>query len=353
MEPLLLALQLGAGVFATASDLRTGKIYNRDLLLFGLLGALVYGLAALTVRPGPAIDWPELLTNALCTVGVAFLLFYARFWSPGDAKLFCLMALLMPVSLYPAGLLFPGFDLLAVVFGLGFGYAVVESLYQHARDARRPPAERRVVGGRAMGAAAWRAWLLRYLAATLWLGLLYRVLGRLDEELVSRDRGLLMVGGLILLVLVYSRLQRPRVLLAVIAAGVPVNVLYLLLSGGPWLSWADVYSPLVALIAIGVMQLLTRYDYLRIPVAELKPGMILALATIAGFRGSRREGLPRGTTETTASRLTAAEVEGIRAWSAAKASNSHVVIVVHVPFAPFILAGTVLYVALAYAGLRL
>lgn len=349
---VLLALQLSAGVVATATDLRAGKIYNRQLALFALAGAAVYGVYTLL-----STDWLRIgdslgiLTNALTSLVVAFGLFYTRFWSAGDAKLFCLMAVLMPFSLYPHGLLFPAFYLLAAIFSLAFVYALVESVYNHAVDSRRPPAERRSIRLQAFGKGMLLDWLLRYLAASLLLTLLYEVVGLISPQVVLLDKGLVLVLGMMLLVLLYKRLTTRVSIAWAIAFALFANAVYLLIGNGSLSSLLDVRGPLVALVALGVMQFVSKYDYVRIPVHELKPGMILSRLTVGGFHHSRVSGLPRGTTETTESRLTTNEVESIRAWSTAKQDNSHVVIASHVPFAPFILAGCVVYVALAYAAL--
>ena len=345
---LLLALLLGAGTVATASDVRQGKIYNRHLALFGLGGVAVYAAFYPQLVAGFA---PGLAANALISLAVSFLFFYTRFWSAGDAKLFCLTAMLVPYALYPSGLLFPAFYVLMVTFTLAFVFAALQSHYYGIIDSRRPPAKRRAMRAVRFSASATLEWLLRYLAASLLFGLLYRFMGRLIPLVMVRDRGLVMIVGLLLLVLLYGRLRSRRIAVALIAAGFLANVASALLTGEALANLLDPRGPLIALVAIVVMQFVARYDHIRVPVTELKPGMVLSALTVAGFRLSGRRGLPQSTTETLVSALTTEQVARIREWGAADPADAFVVVVSHVPFAPFILAGSIGYVALAYLQL--
>jgi Flp pilus assembly protein protease CpaA len=342
---LLLGLQCAAGVIATISDLRTGKICNKHLVLIGLFGSGVYAAFHHELVDGYGKD---VILNAVTSLVISFLLFYTRFWAAGDAKLFYLTAMLMPFSLYPQGLLFPAFYLLMVTFCLAFIYGLLESIYYCLVDSRRPIAERRFPRLTTFSKASVLDWLLRYLSASLMLGVAYRLLDRISPEIVSRDRGLVMIAGVLLLVMLYARLKTRRTVYVAIVIGLLANVVYILATGvtpnGPF----DVRGPLIVLGALLVRHFTARYDYMRIPVAELQPGMVLSALTIAAFRLSRASGLPQTTTETTKSRLSGQQVASIRKWSASEPGSAHVVVVKHVPFAPFILGGTICYVLLGF-----
>ena len=172
-------------------------------------------------------------------------------------------------------------------------------------------------------------------------------MGILYPALPARDPGMVLIAGTLLLIILYRRLRTRRLVGVFLAGGLLANIAFSLVMRGSLLTLLDWRGPLIALVTIVVMQLLGKYDYARIPVADLRPGMILSFLTILGFRLSRIEGLPAATTETTSSRLTAEEVGRIKAWGTAGPANSHVVIVSHVPFAPFILVGSIGYVLLA------
>lgn len=346
---LLLALLVAAGALATLTDLRTGKIYNRHLAAFAVLGAAVHTMF------WRDLVGPELLrfvANLLLSLLVAFLLFYARFWAAGDAKLFLLLVFLTPFWFYPGGSLFGGFYLLMFVFGLAFLYAVTETIFYGVVDTGRPAAERRLITEGRPRFVLTPDWLLRYLAASLLLSVIYRAAAFAAPQIVARDPGLMMITGLLLLVFLYSRLRDRRLVLGIIIAAAVLLASYALLLRRPLTAILDWRGPVLALVTIILMQVVGRYDYIRIPVAELRPGLVLSAMTTTGFLLAGWPGLPVTTTETTSSRLSRAQTDNIRAWSEADPANSHVVIVAHLPFAPFIFAGAAALSVLALVAPR-
>ena len=86
-----------------------------------------------------------------------------------------------------------------------------------------------------------------------------------------------------------------------------------------------------------------KYNYEEIKVEDLKPRMILSFGSVIKFYSSRVKGLPKSTTETTDSRLTLDEVESIKRWSKTKKGEDTITIVRHLPFAPFIFLGELLF----------
>ena len=342
---LLLAVEFALGGVAAVSDLRDGKIYNRHLVIFGISGIAIYSVFHRELvdgyLPGPII-------NAIVTLLISFLLFYTRFWSAGDAKLFWLMALLMPYSFYPQGPLFSAFFLLMTIFCLAFVYVLGDSIYCYIVDGRRPPAERRFVTMNYLNRNDIFDWVLRYVASSLLLGAVYKTIGFLLPEVVNQNQGLLLVSGALLLILIYRRLRTRSDIMLTIAVGLLANFSFYYLSASALTSLLDIRGPLIALLTIVVMRFAAAYDHMRIPVSELKPGMILSALTVAGFGPSRIKGLPRTTTETTDSRLAEAEVAVVRRWGAANPANSHIIVVSHVPLAPFILVGSMIYALLAH-----
>ena len=71
--------------------------------------------------------------------------------------------------------------------------------------------------------------------------------------------------------------------------------------------------------------------------------MILSYVSILRFYSSRVRGLPKITDETTDSRITKEEVDSIKRWSKTKKGQETIEIVRHIPFAPFILLGEILF----------
>ena len=95
--PMLLFL----GGVASYEDIREGKIRNKWILLGLCYGTIVY--VYLLIANPPLLNIHELLPvliNAFLALCMGFLLWHLGLWSAGDAKLFFVLAFLLP-SLQP------------------------------------------------------------------------------------------------------------------------------------------------------------------------------------------------------------------------------------------------------------
>lgn len=130
MQPHLDWLAIGALLAfsgrAAYEDLRSGRIPNR--LLQGMMLAIALWFWVLLVAVGfldtdaalirPSSSLPayflEVGRNGLVAFGIAMALWFGRLWAAGDAKLFPLVVLLLPLRVYSRAYvaLFPGFVLL-------------------------------------------------------------------------------------------------------------------------------------------------------------------------------------------------------------------------------------------------
>ena len=101
---------------------------------------------------------------------------------------------------------------------------------------------------------------------------------------------------------------------------------------------------LLIVLAIMIFRKISEeYNYEEIKIENLKERMILSYGSVLRFYGSKVKGLPQLTTENTDSRLTKEEVESIKRWSKTKKGTSEIVIVRHLPFAPFMLCGEIIF----------
>jgi len=95
MVDLILIAIVIFGFINSYTDFRFGKIKNVLIILMILSGvSLNFYLNSLTL---------ETLGNSLISLALGFILFYSDYWSPGDAKLFFAVSLLLPVSIYHFG----------------------------------------------------------------------------------------------------------------------------------------------------------------------------------------------------------------------------------------------------------
>ncbi len=136
MDPLFITfpLVLFVGVVSSWYDLRRGRVPNVLIFPFFGVGVLVYAIMFfLTDKINPHFVLTT-ITNLLCALVLAFWMWKKKWWYGGDAKLFVLYALLVPVSIYQNGYIeyFPSLVLLINVF-VPFTIWSIGSILSHAK----------------------------------------------------------------------------------------------------------------------------------------------------------------------------------------------------------------------------
>ncbi|MFQ5620721.1 MAG: prepilin peptidase [Candidatus Nanoarchaeia archaeon] len=99
-------------------DLTTNKIRNWVIILGAITGLALFGTSN--------------LLQAFIALGVGFLLFAVDLWSPGDAKLFAVYTLLIPIEFYDKFLM-PTFPALSILMNAMIPAAVFYTLHAFAR----------------------------------------------------------------------------------------------------------------------------------------------------------------------------------------------------------------------------
>lgn len=127
------------GIVTSCQDIRSGKIRHKWIiagLALSLSGyLLLYLLSILKVIDQRAINYVyirDLLFNWFISVCVAYFLWKLRIWAAGDAKLFIVYALLIPLDYYSRNYIsyFPSFVLLLNIFVPLFGVILIIALWQ-------------------------------------------------------------------------------------------------------------------------------------------------------------------------------------------------------------------------------
>lgn len=128
-------------ITASVTDVKTGKVRNKDIVLFLILGFVFYGV--FTARGLMAGDATTLvvLQRAGLNLAIAFVVSFAvrsaGVWPAGDAKTYVVANLLIPLSCYNHIYFsyFPGFTLLINVFMAGILYIIYKSAVVFVRSA--------------------------------------------------------------------------------------------------------------------------------------------------------------------------------------------------------------------------
>ncbi|MFH1875882.1 MAG: hypothetical protein ABH865_03230 [Candidatus Omnitrophota bacterium] len=95
MNIYFLIVLLVTGALTITTDIAIKKIRNRHLCALGTAGILGYGVGMAL----GSIPWtPRIVLNPLVGLGIGFILYLARAWKAGDAKLFVTYSLLLVPS---------------------------------------------------------------------------------------------------------------------------------------------------------------------------------------------------------------------------------------------------------------
>jgi archaeal preflagellin peptidase FlaK len=109
-----LPLVIFLGAVSSITDIKTGKIRNKHLLLFMGLGIMAYLFLMTNSILNDSLNYSFLkqtITNFSFSAGIGFVFWAVGFWTAGDGKLFTVYSLLVPISVYTFGhISFMGFN---------------------------------------------------------------------------------------------------------------------------------------------------------------------------------------------------------------------------------------------------
>jgi hypothetical protein len=338
------------------SDLRVGKIYNKHILFFGSLALLVQiSFFIYDYNNTQYLFSTQVLSRYVLNASVGFilsiLLYMNKIWAAGDAKLYSLLLIIIPYNLFFSNTssFFPGFNLLVYTFGAGFLYFAFETLVLELKEKTQKTANRRLQLNFSLGKSLdftkkfVPQLVLTYSIASLFTDLILRFF----PSGYNSDRGLFLLLNVMLIstalkIQRYKTAYNASIVLCSLYLVYKIFNLYIFNTG-------SAYNPVLIVIS-AIIILITRasskYNYKQIATMDVKPGMILSFGTVILFSMSKVKGLPLTTTETTDSRITLDEAESIKRWAQSKRGQGYIVIVRHVPFAPFLLAGSVMQLLL-------
>lgn len=337
LEVLLIITLTTAGVYASISDIKSGIIKNKVLLIFAgiaiALDALYYGLFVRDIII-------EFLISYSIVAGLALILFFTHCWAGGDCKLAMVLGLLFPARLYVVAwetnttLFFA----LLIAFLLGYVYLIFDAVY--GLITRRDK----------ISAATFRqgmvSFLKYYVAALAYLiafDLLYRlVIARyivIDSVIIS-----LVCFAIAWGITAIKMLMKPYVFLPVLGIDIVLCIVFRIFP----LSGNVVHYIIVLLLAIFRI-LISAKNYIPIQADSIKPGMILSTASSILLSQSIPKAEIPISTEKLDSRLTEEQTRIIVEWG--KKKKMAVAIVRRIPFASFIALGFLLYLLWGWVSL--
>lgn len=333
--------------FATVSDLRTGKVTNRFLIVSLGLSFLVYAGYALL---SGSLPWGEsapvyfYILNIILSFAASFGFFFADVWAPGDAKLFMVITLLYPnlLQAVPVGSIFPSLQIIVWMFSLGFGYVVINSAYQRWKQPKHI-SEKHVRSNVHFSWSQLVRMLMAY-AVSLFMSI---ILSTYVANFYASNRTLCILVALLVCYALGQVNQKSQIFTAVAAF---IGILLIQTSHKMILSFSPfAFIPVIIAVLIGVLSRGAQSsNYTEVTADQMHAGMILSLYTYARYPDHKILP-PARIIERRLSRLNHEQAEAIATW--ARRKGEPILIVKTIPFAPFIAAGTILELTLGWLRL--
>ena len=327
-------IAIATGIFASFTDFKDKKIYNKTVILSVALSGLIY-----------AFFWRQIqfeylrnyILNLLIGIIISFLFFYFKIWAAGDAKLFLALLITIPFEIYEVSTanFFPGIYLLIIIFTVAFAYVVVETIYLWIKDKEKF----KMFKDKKIDV---KEFLINYFLGYFIVLFINNIILKYFYEFRINNGALVLLCNMLILTFVYMVIKERKHTIIISAIFLLANIIYYILFGFQMYS-INFKMFVLVLIIMAFRDIAEKYNYEEIRIEDLKPRMILSYGSVLNFYGSRVKGLPQSTTESTDSRLTLDEVESIKRWSKSKKGKETIVIVKHMPFAPFILCGELIF----------
>ena len=146
---LFLPIILWLGIITSYSDIRFGKIKNKHLLIALFAGLFLWGV----LISNGIVDFKEFLSMivyAMSSLFLGFFLWLMKMWSAGDAKLYSVFILLIPLSVYN---LISGWPIVAVLTNIFFPILLflIASMFIKSNHKQRVSVLRKITNPKILG----------------------------------------------------------------------------------------------------------------------------------------------------------------------------------------------------------
>ena len=331
-------LSLGIGVIVT--DFRVGVIRNKTLLIAASAGAIVNLIYIVLFAKSYFTIY---LLNWGAVSLIAVLLYVFHFWAAGDSKLMIILAFLIPARYYENSLLLiSSVYYIIFIFFIAYLYIIVESIILAIKKKEyfHNHIEKHFL----------KTFVYRYFVSYLYLRTLAVALHSIFGEFYNTNQ--LFFSFINIFVVLYIHEKEVFLKKEILFILLVFNIFLGIWNGLSGICVVDLnilrnYG--IVLLAVFLRYLVSGYNYEEIQTSTVKKGMVLAYSTVIGFMPSRVKGLPQTTSEDMRSRITEEEAAAIRRWEKSKYGKASIVIVRKIPFAIFIVLGTISYVTMRIA----
>ena len=332
IESLLIAFIICVCVKTTISDIQKNVISNKIILTSVVIGTLLdFLLYALPAREA----FIPFIINLAAISSISILLYALHIWAAGDSKLYFIIGLLFPGSLYwnTTEILSGSWWVALYSVLLGYTYIVVESAFLCAK--RKKDLKFLTLK------YYFKGYFKRLIVCFAYTTALWVLSVAFWNEFYESHYTLFAFISILIAILAskFQMLKKLYFLIPFIIFDVAMQILLKI----SVFSFTGITQMIIVVFLLLIENVSEQFDYEVIQVAELKKGMILSTETTLLFMKSRVDGLPPFSTEDLRSRLTDSQVESIEKWSRSKSGQLTVKVVKKIPFAIFLSVGVFIY----------
>lgn len=320
---------------ASITDLREGYVSNRHIVYafgVGLLSAIPY-------YSFYAQEYIQIYISNLVLASILAIMFFCLgVWGAGDSKLLIVTFIILPARLYVSqtGSRASCFSIISLIFIVAYIYIIAETICIGVR-------ERNLFRLRHYSVNI-KECIRGFLSVFLGVNIVSPIVLVIINIFFQSDALMFMMIQFLIVLLVIRFEDKVTWKMIVLMSFIWTGYVFLgFVNINTDSFYWEAYLLVIVLYIVRIFA--QKYNYKLIPVTELKKGMILAVASVVMFSGSRIKGLPTYTTEDMKARLSEAEVDNIIRWSKSKNGSDSIVIVRKIPFVVFIMIGTILYIA--------
>lgn len=354
IEALMLAITICMLVIASRIDLNSGLIPNKVIIC----GAAI--LLPLDLIYYLIFDREDLKLwgiDMLGSVVIALFLYFISVWAAGDSKLLIVTMLGLPsrlISFINVGSV-PCFGLLICVFSAAFVCVMAETLILTIKDAKNGKLSLQQFRFKPPSFKSALNILVSYLFVYFTMTFINQIINLFAVRIVSNQKlTVIMIDFMIALIVFEVKRHIPQIVIRIVTA---VYILtFSLLVIFKILPISDVkieYKALLIVLIVYLFRLAAeKYNYKEIPTKDVSKFMIPSAATVIQLNMVKGiDDLPHCLSEDRRARLTQKQVDAIQMWRKTKLGKPTVTIVRKIPFAIFILIGTIIFLGLEILSL--
>lgn len=331
IEISMLAVLLASSIMSALSDFKKSVIPNNIMLTTAiielLLSAVYYSVFARDI-------FFEYLYNLVVTAIISIMLYGFHIWGGGDSKMLIVIAIAYPARLYGYlnNEMFPLVNLFAIIFTIGFIYVVIDSIVMYLKKVPVAYSERKF---------NIRDFARDYFITIVYLTAITGAISIIGSNIFWSNPIVSVFFNFFVVYCIHSFEIFKKPWTITLAAFGTIGV-WLVLK--PHFGVTQLYAYAISIAVLILRYQIEKYNYLIMKPEQLTAGMVLSTATVLQFSGSRIHDLPHHITEDLRNKLSEKEVQAVKKWANSNPDRS-IVIMRKVPFAVFILVGTVLFLA--------